>query len=171
MVQITEDVTSQLLSREVVNKFVYYWKKYYLCSVDIIKAYQGIAPGSIIAHEIKKRGLSQRALASEIQEHFQTLNAIINGKRQIPTGIAFKLDKALGYEPGSLLILQAYHMAAVYTAPSAKVIPKIRKVVFWDIDMASLDWEKHKEFIINRVRTRGNQAEKNQVALYYDAKQ
>ncbi len=138
--------------------------------MDIIKAYQGIAPGSIIAHEIKKRGLSQRALALTIQEHYQTLNAIIKGKRQIPAGIAFKLDKALGYEPGSMLILQAYHMVAVYTEPSVKAIPKIRKVVFWDIDMASLDWVKHKDFIISRVSTRGNQAEKNQVALYYGTK-
>lgn len=142
-------------------------KKNYLCSVDIIKAYQGIAPGSIISHEIRKRGLSQRALASEIQEHYQTLNAIIKGKRQIPTGIAFKLDKALGYEPGSFLVLQAYHIAAIYREPSLKAIPKVRKVVFWDIDMASLDWDKHKDFIIARVNSRGNKTEKEQVAAYY----
>lgn len=139
--------------------------------MNIIKAYQGIAPGNIIAHEIKKRGLSQRTLAATIQEHYQTLNAIIKGKRQIPTGIAFKLDKALGYEPGSLLILQAYHIAAVYTQPSAKAHPTIRKVVFWDIDLNTLDWEKHKDFIIERVNTRGNQFEKQQVAAYYGTEQ
>jgi addiction module HigA family antidote len=139
--------------------------------MDIIKAYQGIAPGSIIAHEIKKRGLSQRTLASTIQEHYQTLNAIIKGKRQIPTGMAFKLDEALGYEPGSLLILQAYHTAAVYKQPTLKTHPVIRKIVFWDIDMATLDWEKHKDFIIERVNSRGNTSEKQQVAAYYGTKQ
>lgn len=139
--------------------------------MDIIKAYQGIAPGSIIAHEIKKRGLSQRALASTIQEHYQTLNAIIKGKRQIPTDLSFKLDNALGYEPGSLLILQAYHIAAVYTQPSARVHPSIRKVVFWDVDITTLNWDKHKDFIIERVNARGNQSEKQQVAAYYGTKQ
>lgn len=135
--------------------------------MDIIKAYQGIAPGSIIAHEIKKRGLSQRTLAETIQEHYQTINAIIKGKRQIPTNTAFKLDKALGYTPGSLLILQAYYIAANYTLPSLKQPPVIRKVVFWDVDLSSLDWEKHKDFIIERVKERGNEFEKQKVAAYY----
>lgn len=138
--------------------------------MDVIKAYQGIAPGNIIAHEIKKRGLSQRTLASTIQEHYQTLNAVIKGKRQITTDMAFKLDKALGYNPGSMLILQAYHIAATYKHTSGPSHPAIRSVVFWDIDINSLDWGKHKDFIINRVNTRGNESEKQQVAAYYETR-
>lgn len=45
--------------------------------------------------------------------------------------------------------------------------PNIRKVVFWDIDMDTLDWTLNKDFIINRVRERGNAKEIDSINEYY----
>ena len=135
--------------------------------MDIIKAYQGIYPGKIIAREIRKRGLTQRMLADAVGAHFQTLNAIIRGRRQIPTELSFKLDKLFGFEYGTFLVLQGYYLGAQYTEEASMNHPVIRKVVFWDVDMKMLDWEKHKDFIIKRVNSRGNQTEKQLIAAYY----
>lgn len=139
--------------------------------MDIIKAYQGIYPGKIIFREIRKRGLTQRMLADAVGGHFQTLNAIIRGRRQIPTELSFKLDRLFGFKYGTFLVLQAYYLGAQYAEEASMNHPVIRKVVFWDVDMSMLDWEKHKDFIIQRVNSRGNQSEKQQVAAYYGYEQ
>lgn len=138
--------------------------------MDIIKAYQGIYPGKIISREIRKRGLTQRMLANAVGAHFQTLNAIIRGRRQIPTELSFKLDRLFGFQYGTLLVLQAYYLGAQYTEEASMSHPTIRKVVFWDVDMSNLDWERHKDFIVRRVNSRGSQSEKEQVAAYYGLK-
>ena len=45
--------------------------------MDMIKLYKGIAPGVIISHEIKKRKMSQKDLASRVNKDF-----IINRVRE-----------------------------------------------------------------------------------------
>ncbi len=79
--------------------------------IEILK---GIHPGKIIARELQKRGISQRAFAASIGEHSQTLNAVITGHRYLTTEMAVKIEQSLGYEECFLLILQAYHETAEY---------------------------------------------------------
>ncbi len=49
----------------------------YICNVMVMKQkieiLKGIHPGKIIARELQKRGISQRAFAASIGEHSQTL--------------------------------------------------------------------------------------------------
>ena len=61
---------------------------------------KGIHPGQWIAHNIKKKGLSQRQRALNIGEHPQTLNAIIKGSRSMNTPLYLKIEGALGVEEG-----------------------------------------------------------------------
>ena len=51
--------------------------------MKVIEAYKGIAPGKIIAACLKDGNITQRGLAERMGEHYQTLNAIIKGKRMI----------------------------------------------------------------------------------------
>ena len=48
-----------------------------------IDMYKGIRPGKIVGLELQERNLSQRAFAAAIDEHKQTLNAVITGRRKL----------------------------------------------------------------------------------------
>ena len=134
-----------------------------------IEAYKGIAPGKIIAACLKDGKMTQRVLAESIGEHYQTLNAIINGKRMISIPLSLKLDDALHFEHGFFAVIQTYYLLRQneQTKAESRIHPRIRDVVFWDIDMSTLDWTLNKDFIINRVRERGNAKEINSVNEYY----
>jgi len=41
--------------------------------------YKGIHPGKVLEQELKKRNISQRPFAQSIEEHPQSLNAILKG--------------------------------------------------------------------------------------------
>ena len=45
---------------------------------------------------------------------------------------------------------------------------KFRRVLFWDIPFESIDPEKYKRLIIDRVFSRGNLSEFRQIINYYD---
>jgi len=45
--------------------------------------------------------------------------------------------------------------------------PTLRKELFWDVNNESIDFEKHARFIIERVVTRGNLNEWNNLKLFY----
>ena len=90
--------------------------------IDIIK---GIHPGKFIERELKKKHLTQRALADETGIPFQTINAIIAGRRSLTTKQALKIDQILGYEEGFFAILQTHYdikqykekeLASIYTS-------------------------------------------------------
>jgi addiction module HigA family antidote len=137
-----------------------------------IQAYKGIAPGKIIAHSLKERGLSQKELAERTHCHAQTISAIVTGTRDIPQDLSFRLDKELGFKDGFFMLVQTYYKIRIHSlkaqSTTKKVIPSIRRIVFWDIDMDSLDWQANKEFILQRVSERGNEDENKQVKAYYE---
>lgn len=143
---------------------------------NMLEAYKGIAPGKVISHELKRKKISQREFSTAICEHYQTINAIIIGKRRMTIGQALKMEKELGLNEGFLLTLQMYHDIESYkhshdtTLTNNAPLPRIRKVVFWDTDIEKLDWQKHKEFIISRVLQRGNANEKLELERFYNIK-
>lgn len=136
--------------------------------IDMLK---GIPPGKIIGRELKRRDISQRAFASAIQEHSQTLNAIITGRRRMTTEMALKIESALDFDEGFLLTLQVYHDITEYkklhNGNSVSGIPKVRRCLFWDTDFDKIDWGKYKAFVINRVLERGNDEEVAEIARFY----
>ena len=136
--------------------------------LDVCK---GIHPGKIIGRELGKLNLSQRAFARNIGEHSQSINAIITGRRVLTTELAIKIERALGYDEGFLLVLQAYYNVAEYkrkeAASTITGIPNIRKVLFWDTDFDKIDWGCYRNAVIERVLERGDEAEKKEIARYY----
>ena len=136
--------------------------------IDILK---GIHPGKIIARDLKKRNLSQRAFAASIGEHSQTLNAIITGRRNLTTEMSLKIEQSFGYEEGFLLTLQAFYEITSYknriASNSVSGVPAIRRSLFWDMNFDTIDWGLYKRAIIARVMERGNEAEKQEIAHFY----
>lgn len=136
--------------------------------IDIIK---GIHPGKFIARDLKNKEITQRYLAEETHIPYQTINAIIAGRRNLTTGQALALESLLGYEEGFLSILQSFYdikqykdkkLADLYPAP-----PRIRKILFWDADFDKINWGKSKKVIIQRVLERGSNEEIDEIKRFY----
>ncbi|MDR1402302.1 MAG: HigA family addiction module antidote protein [Tannerellaceae bacterium] len=139
---------------------------------NLIEIVKGVHPGKIIERDLKKRHITQRALATAIGIRYQTLDAIISGTRNITLEVSLNIEKALGYEEGFLLILQDYYQIAVFKKKQSKKkythSPNVRKSLFWDTDFNKIDWEKYRKAVINRVWERGNQEEKEDIARFYN---
>lgn len=135
--------------------------------LEILK---GIAPGSVIEHELLKKDITQRELAKRINAHYQTINAIVMGRRKLTTDLALKIEDALGFPEGFLLMLQVYYDIEQHKNPKMEeqsATPNIRPIIFWDTDYEKIDWARHKRAIINRVLERGNQAEIEELTRFY----
>lgn len=137
--------------------------------IEIIK---GIHPGKFIERELKKKTLTQRALAEDTGIPYQTINAIIAGRRNLTTEQALKIDSSLDLEEGFLAILQTHYdikqyrekeLANLYTGH-----PNIRKILFWDTNFDKINWGKYKEAVIRRVLERGNKEEVNEIKRFYN---
>lgn len=135
--------------------------------------YKGIHPGIVLDRELTKRGLKQRPFAISIGEHPQTFNAILKGRRNLPTFLALKIEKELRLHEGDLVILQAYFDIEKEKSKLIHKIPNleiIRRILFWDTDFQKLDWQKNDKAVIKRVFERGNEQEKNEITRFYGKK-
>ena len=136
-----------------------------------LDTYKGIHPGRIIDRKLKSLNLSQRSFARNIGEHSQSINAVITGRRPLTTELSIKIERALGYEEGFLLVLQAYFNVVEYKRKEASAsvtgFPNIRKILFWDTDFDKIDWGRYRKAVIQRVLERGNEAEKEEIIRFY----
>ena len=125
-------------------------------TLSIIK---GIHPGIILERELKQRHLRKGPFAISLKEYPQTLVSITKGKRRMNINLALKIEKALGIEEGFFMTLQVFYDIKELKNKQPKLHPnltKLRRVLFWDTKMESIDWEKQKNAVIRRVFERGN---------------
>lgn len=124
----------------------------------------------VLARELKRRAIKQRPFALAIGEYPQTFNSIIKGKRGMNTGLALKIEKELGFEEGTLPLLQVYYDIAVEKKKQGNARPDLsllRGTLFWDTDIEKIDWQKQYKAVIKRVFERGNDNEKNELIRFY----
>lgn len=137
-------------------------------SLAIIK---GIHPGLILDRELKKQKFTKVKFAMEINEFPQTLGAIMKGKRRMNPSLSLKIEKALGWEEGYLMILQAYFDIEQEKKKQAgnnhPDLSKIRSIIFWDTEFATIDWLKSKVAIVTRIFERGNEQEIQEIIRFY----
>lgn len=132
--------------------------------------YNGIHPGIVLERELKKRSIKQRPFALSVGERPQTLNAIIKGKRNMNTHLALKVEQALELEEGALVLLQTFYEIKKekeklkINKPNLSVL---RKSLFWDTDINSIDWERQYKAVIQRVFERGNEDERKEIIRFY----
>jgi plasmid maintenance system antidote protein VapI len=132
---------------------------------------KGIHPGFVLERELDKRHLRKGAFALSLQEYPQTITAITKGKRGMNTALSLKIEKALDIEEGYFMILQVFFEIEEEKRKlnNCTNTPKLRPVLFWDTKMETLDWDKQKKAIINRVFERGNDIEKQEIIRFYGA--
>lgn len=134
--------------------------------------YKGIHPGIVLDRELKKRSIKQRPFALSVEEHPQTFNAITKGKRGISTALALKIERQLGLEEGTLVILQAYYDIQRIKEKEIKSTPDLSilsNALFWDTDIQHIDWERQYRAVIQRVFERGNETDKKEIIRFYGA--
>ncbi len=136
--------------------------------IDIIK---GIHPGKFIERNLKKKGITQRSLAQETGIPYQTINAIIAGRRNLTIEQALKIETSLGYVEGFLAILQPYYDTKQYKEKKLASLyhgnPHIRRSLFWDTDFDKINWAKYKNAVIKRVFERGSKDEIDEIKKFY----
>ena len=138
-----------------------------LPELDKIK---GIHPGAILRRELKIRGLKGVDLANSIDEHKQTISAIINKRRDINPKLSIKLSQQFDVDEDYFMMLQASYDVKKASESEVKKTPNlenIREVLFWDTTLAKIDWEKNKKSVIKRVLERGNFIEINEIISFY----
>ena len=62
--------------------------------------------GEVIKGRLTELGISQTELAARVGEHFQTISAIINGKREATIPLSVRIDEALGLPSGTIALAQ-----------------------------------------------------------------
>lgn len=88
-------------------------------------------PGEMLKAELQARGLSQRKFAALVGISHTILNEILNGKRQITTEYALKIEAATGINARIWIGLQAdYNLeTARRDNKFSAVLERIRKAV------------------------------------------
>lgn len=137
--------------------------------ISLSKKYKGIHPGIVLNRELKNRNLKQRPFALVLHEHPQTFNAILQGKRNLPIALALKIELELGLKEGDLAMLQTYYEIEKIKLQNSKTpnLTRLRKSLFWDTDLQSINWQKQSDAVIRRVFERGNEAEKLEIEQFY----
>ena len=134
---------------------------------------KGVHPGAILRRELKIQGLKGSELANSINEHKQTISAILNKRRDINPKLSIKLSKRFSVDEDYFMILQASYDVKITIESEIKNTPNInniRKVIFWDTDINKIDWDKNINSIIKRILERGNQKEINEIISFYGRK-
>jgi plasmid maintenance system antidote protein VapI len=132
---------------------------------------KGVHPGIILDRELKKRGLSKGPFALSIKEFPQTLSAITKGKRNMNTSLALRIEEALGIEEGYFMTLQVFHDIKMekrrLSEPYRPDLSQLRRAIFWDTRIETIDWARQKRAVIDRVWERGTEQEKQEIARFY----
>lgn len=132
---------------------------------------KGIHPSYILNRELKSRGIKSSELASTIDEHKQTISAILNKKRKITPSLSIKLSKKFNVSQDYFMLLQASYDVNTVAAKISTIykpnLNKFRPALFWDTDINQIDWEKQKRAIIKRVLERGNSQEITELIKFY----
>ena len=138
-----------------------------LPDLDKIK---GVHPGAVLKRALKKRGITASDLARTIDEHKQTISAILNGRRAINAKLSIKLGAVFSVQADYFMLLQASYDVQQQIAANYRRIPNLnhfRKALFWDTQLEQIEWDKNKRAVIQRVLERGNGKEIQELLEFY----
>lgn len=131
-----------------------------------------IPAGAVLRHIIDRHDISQRELAKSAGLPPQRLSDFVNGRRRISVAASFLLEKALSIDiKGYFYMLQTnndIYEAQVDTAHTdSPNLKHIKKSLFWDTDMADIDWRGNSASIIKRIFEYGDRDAVFEASRYY----
>ena len=134
--------------------------------------YHHIPCGAVLDRIRTKEHLTQRELASRSEIPYQRINDFIANRRRVSPEISLRLEKALGidYQCFFYQIQTNYEIYLATRHLSELSQPdksKYRKVLFWDTNFDTLDWQRNSDWIIQRVFEYGNKCEIEETMRFY----
>lgn len=133
---------------------------------------KGVHPGAVLDREIKLRKIKKSDFAVKLGEYPAMLTDITKQRRSMPVKLAIRIAKELGAEEDYFVILQAYYEIEKVKKTEQKDAPKpigLRRILFWDIDPEKIDFDRNRNFVIQRVFERGNETEIKEIIRFYGA--
>lgn len=136
--------------------------------------YESLPAGAVLRRILRKEKVSQKKLSDETGIITQRINDLVKGKRRFTLESSSLIASSLSLsDPGYFYRLQCNHDIYLFVEACEHQIidlTKFRKSLFWDADVKTLDWEKHKRWIIQRVFEYGNDEEINALIEHYGNK-
>ena len=133
--------------------------------------YDSIPAGVVLQRILRKENVSQKKLSDQTGIITQRINDLVKGKRRFTVETSATLARYLPVpEPGYFYRLQCNHDIFTYIENHLRQSvdrSQFRDALFWDIDATSLDWNKHKRWIIQRVFEYGNDTEVQTIIDHY----
>lgn len=132
--------------------------------------YESLPAGAVLRRILKKENVSQKELSDRTGIITQRINDLVNGKRRFSLETSSLIAKSLSLpDVGFFYRLQSNHDIYVFESQSRHPINllQFRKALFWDVKVETLDWDKHKHWIIQRVFEYGNDNEVIAVIEHY----
>jgi len=106
---------------------------------------KGIHPSFALKKAMQDKGIKPIELAEALQEHKQTISAILNERRSITPTLSVKLANYFKVPEDYFMLLQSsYDVKKVMQTQNTPNLKKLRKVLFWDTDFSKIDWHKNK---------------------------
>jgi plasmid maintenance system antidote protein VapI len=140
-----------------------------------ISQIKGIHPGVILEREFRKRGIRKSVFALEMGEYPGVITDVTKMRRGMNAALSLKIEKKLGIEEGYFMVLQAYYEVAQakkkeFINQPGPEISKIRRGIFWDVNIDNIDFIERERFVIERVFERGNDSEIREIIKFYGKK-
>lgn len=133
--------------------------------------YASIPAGSVLQRILRKEKVSQKKLSDQTGIIPQRINDLVRSKRRFTIEMSATLAKFLSLtDPGYFYRIQCNHDIFMFMElhnHQPVNCSQFREALFWDIEASTLDWNKHKRWIIQRVFEYGNDAEVETVIEHY----
>lgn len=136
--------------------------------------YPSLDTGSVIKYFLDKRGFTGKQLAERSGLTPQRVSDFANNHRRITAEVSFKLENAFGIDhKGYFYLIQTNHDIYVALQNDMKCetprLSEIKKQIFWDSDMAKIDWNANRKHVIQRVFEYGDEDAIKEIIRYYGA--
>ena len=98
-----------------------------------INEYMGISRARLLSSYLIRSGFTQSSLAQQAGEHYQSVNAVVKGRRKLTIGQAIEIERVLGLDEGFLMMLQTMHEIELFKnnmRKSSGLPPNIRRILF-----------------------------------------
>ena len=120
-----------------------------------------------------KRSIELAEMTSILDEDALRLNTVVNGTENMDLLLSRKLGNYLEVSSDYFMKLQEpYYLKKLYIKHPQKKpnLDILRRVLFWDTDIDSINWEDYKGSVIMRVFQRGNFSEKKEIVRFYGSR-
>ncbi len=133
---------------------------------------EGVTPSQVLSRLIAIDGNLRKDIARKAGIPAQRLSDLISGTRRFTARYSLGLERALNIKiKGFFLLLQAKNDIYIEERKAAhRNMPNTTKFLqstFWDVNLHSLDWQRDKKSIVNRVFEYGSDDEVMEIISYY----